>query len=298
MNVYEIVTEKIVSLLEAGTIPWRKPWASKQAAKPCNLVSKKPYRGINVLLLTATGYASPYWLTYKQATELGGNVRKGEKSTMIVFWKVDRTAKPEEKTEDGEEKTRSRFVLRYYRVFNVEQCDLPEKVTAKLPKPEAVEPNSVTAIAACEQIVAGMPKKPSIGFGSAAFYIPSADSVTVPEMAAFNSVPEYYGTLFHELGHSTGHKSRIGRQGVMERNRFGSEDYSKEELVAEMTSAFLCAEAEIMPAVIDNQAAYIANWLKALKNDQKMIVFAAAQAQKAADFILDRKPEAASTDSE
>jgi len=289
MNVYEIVTEQIVKMLEVGTVPWRKPWASLEAATPRNAVSRKPYRGINVFMLNATKFTSPYWLTYRQADELGGHVREGEKSTMVIFWKVDRKRDPDARDGEVSSADRDRFILRYYRVFNVEQCELPAEFLAKLPKPAERELNSVEAIADCERIVANMPKRPAMSTGKAAYYMPRHDEVTLPERGTFTGAPEYYSTAFHELTHSTGHESRLNRDGVMGVHRFGDLDYSKEELVAEMGSAFLCAEGGISPAVIENQAAYIASWLRKFRDDKKMIVLAAAQAQKAADFILDRK---------
>ena len=283
MNVYEIITEKITAQLEVGVVPWRKPWVA--AGAPKNLVSKKEYRGVNVFLLGASKYVSPYWLTYKQATELGGNVRKGEKATMIVFWKVSNYRDPD--AQDGEISSadKTSFLLRYYNVFNVEQCEnLPAE---KIP---TIETRENEPIAECERIVAEMPQRPAVGHsGSQAFYSPRTDSVNLPAVNLFNSPEDYYATTFHELTHSTGHSSRLGREGIEERAEFGSTRYSKEELIAEMGSAFLCAEAGISARVIDNQAAYISGWLTKLRNDKRMVVFAAAQAQKASDFILNRK---------
>lgn len=292
MTVYEIITEKIVSMLKDGVVPWRKPWQDS-GLSPRNAVSKRPYRGINRFLLAATPHASPYWLTYRQADGLGGNVRKGEKSTVVVFWKRNQYVK--ENTETGEDETRNGIVLRYYRVFNIEQCDLPQAWLDKLPKPEIREHEPVSE---AQAIVDAMPQRPEMTTGQAALYRPSTDTVTLPALGTFDKPESFYATAFHELGHSTGHKSRIGRKGVMERNVFGSGDYSREELVAEMTAAFLCAESGVSPAVIENQASYIHSWLKVLKDDGKAVVIAAAQAQKAADFILNRKPEDCTSDAE
>lgn len=287
MNVYEIVTDQVCELLKAGTVPWRKPWSTLSGA-PMNLVSKKHYRGINVFLLAARGFASPYWVSYKQAQELGGNVRKGEKSTMIVFWKVAT------KTEAGEAEwidsvTSKRFVLRYYRVFNVAQCDGLEKVLDKLPKPEVIDFNPIEA---AEKIVNEYPNKPVFTTASHAAYNPREDVIMLPAKETFDKPESYYSTAFHEMGHSTGHGKRLNREAVTSAIRFGSGDYSREELVAEMTATFLCAESGIVPATIENSAAYIASWLKVLKEDSKAVVIAAAQAQKAADHILNRQPVA------
>jgi antirestriction protein ArdC len=289
MNVYEIVTDEMVKLLEAGTVPWRKPWRSGDSA-PRNLVSKKPYRGINVFLLMARGYAKPYWLTYKQAQDLGGNVRKGEKSTLIVFWKVE--AKRDADAQEGEISSadRSRFMLRYYRVFNIDQCDMPQAVLDKLPKPADVA--DFNPIAAAEKIVSEYPAKPTFQTGAQTSYSPAFDTITLPARETFEKAESYYSTAFHEMGHSTGHKDRLNREAVTATIRFGSGDYSREELVAEMTAAFLSAEAGTVPATIENSAAYIASWLKVLKADTKAVVIAAAQAQKASHHILNRKPVA------
>ena len=284
MDIYAIVTDKIINLLEQGVVPWRRPWTS--AGLPRNLVSKKPYRGINHFLLSASKYVSPFWLTMRQANELGGHVRKGEESTIVVFWKVD-DAKQSTEDLDNEEtdaKARRRFLLRYYRVFNLEQCELPQAVLDKLPK---IETHEHDPIEAAERIIAAMPNPPEIQHaGSKAFYSPIADRITLPPRELFASAEEYYATALHETVHSTGHQKRLAREGICEVAPFGSAVYSKEELCAEMGAAYLCAEAGITAAVIENQAAYVAGWLKKLRDDRKLLIHAAAQAQHAADYIL------------
>jgi antirestriction protein ArdC len=288
MDVYAIVTEKIINLLEQGDVPWRRPWTS--TGLPRNLASKKPYRGINYFLLYASKYVSPFWMTHRQATQLGGHVRRGEESTIVVFWKVD-DAKP--RTEDlaaekTEEKTPRRFLLRYYRVFNEEQCELPQAVLDKLPKMETREHSPISA---CAEIVGCMPNAPEIQHaGSKAFYSVATDRVSLPSAELFTSAEEYYATGFHELIHSTGHHKRLARESILEATPFGSATYSVEELVAEMGAAYLCAESGISPAVIENQAAYISGWLKRLRDDRKLVVHAAAQAQRAADYVLGKVP--------
>jgi len=288
MDIYAIVTEKIINLLESGVVPWRRPWTA--TGLPRNLVSKKPYRGINHFLLSATKYVSPFWMTMRQANELGGHVRKGEESTVVVFWKVD-DAKQSTEDFDGQEadgKTRRRFLLRYYRVFNLEQCELPQAVLDKLPK---IETHEHDPIEAAERIIAGMPNPPEIEYaGSKAFYSPIADRITLPPRELFTNAEEFYATAMHETVHSSGSRKRLAREGICEAAPFGSAVYSKEELCAEMGAAFLCAEAGISNAVIGNQAAYIAGWLKKLRDDRKLVVHAAAQAQKAADYILGKCP--------
>ncbi len=284
MDIYAIVTDKIINLLESGVVPWRRPWSSTGMLR--NLVSKKPYRGANFFLLSASKYVSPFWLTMRQANELGGHIRKGEESTVVVFWKVD-DAKQSTEDLDGEEtdgKTRRRFLLRYYRVFNLEQCELPRAVLDKLPK---IETHEHDPIEAAERIIAGMPNPPEIQYaGSKAFYSPITDRITLPPRERFTSAEEFYATAMHESVHSSGSEKRLAREGICEVAPFGSALYSKEELCAEMGAAFLCAEAGISNAVIDNQAAYVAGWLKKLRDDRKLLIHAAAQAQRAADYIL------------
>ena len=276
MNIksYERITERIETLLAAGVVPWHKPWKASTGL-PRNLITQKPYRGINVFLLMAMGYESPHWLTFRQAIKLGGSVKKGEKSCPVVFWKqMEVTDK-----ESGE--VENIPFLRLYHVFNAAQCEGLKAASAS----EEV-PFAVTSAA---EIVAKMPQPPKIKSGmSHAFYQPVNDTVGMPERKRFETEDAYHATLFHELVHSTGHESRLKRQSIMERNGFGSMPYCKEELVAELGSAFLCGQAEIVDRTIDNSAAYIEGWLDSLKDDPTLIVYAAAQAQKAADFILGR----------
>lgn len=283
MDIYQTVSDRIIQLLEAGTCPWKRSW-SACSGMPRNLVSKKLYRGIKTFLLSASPYTSPYWVTYKQAQALGGNVKKGVKSTAVVFWKwID---KKDAEGVDTEEINITDKVplLRYYNVFNIDQV---EGMTAP-PSPETIA-NPFTLIEMADQIIAGMPHRPDIRHGgNEACYGPVLDYVKLPEPKAFQSPEEYYATAYHELVHSTGHASRVGRKGILEFSYFGSHEYSKEELVAEMGAAFLCGVAGIENGTIENSAAYIAGWLKGLKNDKKLLVQAAAQGQKAADYILNR----------
>jgi antirestriction protein ArdC len=270
-SVYEIVTAQVIKQLESGVAPWRKPWRTDM---PCNLVSGKEYRGMNVFLLGSQGYASRYWLTFNQANKLGGNVKRGEQSSIVTFWHIG-----EEKIKTDGSKTRP-FLLRYYRVFNVCQT---EGIAEKLGLGESARP--VASIEQCEAIVAGMPNRPKFEQSDRAWYRPSTDSVGMPTRGLFNSLEEYYSTLFHELTHSTGHASRIGREGIEQLNTFGSESYSKEELVAEMGAAMLCGVTGIAPATLQNSAAYLKTWIERLKSDSRLLVSAASAAQKAADYI-------------
>jgi antirestriction protein ArdC len=275
MNIkaYERITERIVALLSQGTVPWHKPWQVKTGL-PRNLVTGKPYRGINVFLLMAMSYESPHWLTFRQAIQLGGNVKKGEKSCPVVFWK---RMEIEDKESSQPQK---RPLLRLYHVFNIAQCDGLKEA------PAAVENGSFGGAKPAE-IVAKMPQPPIVKHGMVeAFYSPSDDCVGMPERERFNGEAAYYATLFHELIHSTGHEKRLNRASITERNGYGSDPYCKEELIAELGSAFLCGYADLVDRTIDNSAAYLEGWLKQLQSDRTLIVSAAAQAQKAADFIL------------
>ncbi|HET6143862.1 MAG TPA: zincin-like metallopeptidase domain-containing protein [Candidatus Acidoferrales bacterium] len=274
-SVYSIVTEQIIKQLEAGVVPWRKPW---RAEPPCNLVSGKQYRGINPFLLASQGYGSRYWLTFNQASKLGGHIRKGEKSSIVTFWNIGK-----EKTiqdAEGDSHKSKPFLLRYYRVFNIEQT---EGIADKLGIGNATP--RVPSIEQCESIVSAMPNKPAAEQSNAAWYKPSTDTVGMPSKSLFRSSEEYYSTLFHELTHSTGHSSRVGREGIEQLNTFGSESYSKEELIAEMGAAMLCGITGISPATIPNSAAYLQSWINKLRGDSKLLVSAASQAQKAADYI-------------
>ena len=287
-SVYEIITERLLEKLEAGTVPWHKPWNATGGA-PRNLISGREYRGVNVFLLGCQAFTSPFWLTFNQARSLGGSVRKGERSTPCVLWKW--IARKNENTETGEIETKQIPLIRYYSVFNAEQCDniSHARLEAKQDEPEPFNP-----IESAEAIVSGYPKPPSLthdGRGSA-YYRPATDSIHTPTPETFDSEEHYYSTLFHEMAHSTGHESRLARPGITNPIRHASHEYSQEELVAEMGAAFLLAEAGIdAEGLVDNSASYIQSWLRALRSDAKLVIFAGAQAQKAVDHILDRSSE-------
>lgn len=274
-DVYEEVTDRIIAALEQGTVPWRRPWVASADAHR-NPVSGTEYRGINPFLLDMTawerGYQVPQWVTFKQAIAQGGCVRKGEKSTLVIFWRM---LKGKDKT-TGEE--RSIPMLRHYRVFNVDQVD---GLDIEQPEMAAFDP-----IKRADQIIAAMPNAPHIGHGgNRAFYAPAMDTVQLPKREQFVSADAYYSTAFHELTHSTGHESRLNRTEVAgATHSFGSDTYAREELVAELGAAMVGAKAGIAPQT-DQSAAYIAGWLKALKNDRKLLVSAAGRAQRAADYI-------------
>jgi len=281
---YEVVAQSIISQLEKDVAPWRREWLA-QGYVPLSMSSKKKYNGMNFMLLAfsamAKGYSSPWWGTFKQITERGGVVTKGEKGTPIVLWKQFET-----ENADGDKK--NAVVMRYFTVFNAEQATWIE---GEAPAFDELEARSeVEVIENAQRIMDeyfGRDNAPSLNFGGdRAFYSPSRDGVTLPEQKAFTSDASFYATAFHEMGHSTGHKTRLHREGVVENHYFGSELYSEEELVAEFTAAFLCSETGVLPETLDNSTAYIKSWLKVLKNDPKMLVKAVGRAQKATNFIL------------
>ena len=272
-SVYEVITDRIIELLERGNVPWRKPWTAK-AGFPHNLVSGKPYRGINVLLLHSMNYESPFWLTYKQAAELGGNVRRGEKSTPICFWK-------QLEVEDKQTHEIEKIPLaRFYYVFNLSQCENIKDI----PNVPEVQTTATDAAA----IVANMPQRPAIKHGMRkAYYSPSEDYIGLPDAKNFESEAAYHSVLFHEMIHSTGHASRLNRPTLTATAGFGSKEYCKEELIAELGAAFLCGQAGIHAAsIMENSAAYLRGWIDALRSERTLIVQAAAQAQRACDYII------------
>lgn len=229
------------------------------------------------------GFASPYFLTFRQAQALGGCVRKGEHGLPVIFYKqLERDAGTDEQ---GERTTTRIPMLRYYTVFNVEQCD-------GLAMPEAPQAPAVTIepISACEQLVEAMPHRPTITHGVArAYYRPATDVVNMPAKELFSESAEYYSTLYHELVHATGHESRLNRPTLTEASHFGDANYSKEELVAEMGATFLCGITGIENRTITNSAAYIASWMRRLRDDRKLLIQAGSAAQRAVDFITNAR---------
>jgi len=258
---HEAVFNQIMDSLEKGVIPWRKPWKN---STPRNGLTNRKYSGINFFILSASGYADERWLTYRQVKELGGEVKKGEKSKQIVFWNIL------SKEQDGKKKNIP--LLKYFNVFNIEQTEGIKVDTIEL------EPN-LTA----ESIVEGYTDKPVIKyFGNKACYIPSKDEVNMPPVNFFDSVDEFYSTLFHELSHSVLHETRMNRKID---TVFGSRLYTEQELEAEFSSAFLCNESGI-DNTLENSAAYIQSWMKSFKDNPDIIITAASKAQKTADYIL------------
>lgn len=278
VDVYELVTNRIIELLEAGTVPWRKPWTDK--GLPRNLITKRPYRGVNLMLLNSLNFEQSLFLTFKQLKTIGGSVNKGEKGQFVVFTKmIEQEAEP-----GGNKEPKNRSMLRYYRVFNIAQCrDIPKEFI-----PEDAPSN--TEIADCKAVVDAMPNAPKIVHKKPeAFYVPSEDYINMPKLKSFEKPEEYYGTLFHELIHSTGHTSRLNRKETMENFVFGSVPYSLEELMAEIGACYLKSFTGLDIEDMSNNAAYLSFWLRMLKDDKRFILKASGSAQKAVEYILNSK---------
>jgi antirestriction protein ArdC len=277
-DLYMEVSARIVAELEAGAAPWVKPWSATPGANtPCNAVSNRPYSGCNVLLLwmaQASGYRTPRFLTFKQALELGGNVRKGEHGTKVYFVKQ---LQVRDQGGDDERSTRLIPLMREYTVFNVDQCEnLPDSINAG--KPTRVR-NPDTRDDVADAFLRAIGADIREGHGEA-FYVPSRDFISIPAFAGFKGADHFYNVAFHELTHWTAHKSRLDRD---LKNRFGSRQYAAEELVAELGAAFLCAEFGFDGDV--RNAGYIANWIELLKADKRAFFTACSQASKASDYL-------------
>ena len=301
VSLYDEVTARIVGELEAGRVPWVQPWGNAAATVglPRNAITKRPYSGVNVLILWGAvidgAYPSQDWLTFNQARAAGGTVRKGERGVSVVYagrftpeeGKGDPAssrgngASPSEQASNGEDEPRSIAFLKRYTLFNVAQCEgLSLDLSDPVPLPEC------EALAIGEALIRASGVEYRIG-GSKAFYAPIFDFVHVPPQPAFFAQIDYYRTALHELTHATGHAKRLGRDLT---NAFGSNGYAREELIAEMGSAFLCAALGIVPTV--RHADYLASWLHVLKEDSRAIFRAASAASKAADWLLTRFAEA------
>ena len=280
-NLYQEVTDRVIAELEKGCVPWVRPWdqAKSGLAMPQNATTGRHYSGINVLILwdavISRDFGAHRWLTLRQANAIGGQVRKGERGITVCY--ADRfipKAEQQRAAEQGDSPNAVPFLKRFT-VFNVEQCDgIPEAEAAAAP----LEPRQIVEQA--ERLITATEADFRNG-GGEAFYHRSGDYIRVPPQPAFFDQINYYRTCFHELGHWTGHGKRLARDLT---GRFGSEGYAREELVAEMTSAFVCAQLSIQPTV--RHADYIGNWLTVLRNDARAIFQAASMASKAADFIL------------
>lgn len=288
-SLYDEVTNRIIAELEGGRIPWVQPWGKVGATGlglPRNAVTGRNYSGVNVLILWGAlfehGWPSQGWLTFRQARDAGSNVRKGEHGVTVVY--ADRFTPETEKErarESGEEARAVPFLKRFT-VFNLAQCEGLRPGLA--PDPEPLPEREIVPVA--EEVIAASGVDFRIG-GNKAYYVPSADFVQVPPQPAFYEQINYYRTALHELTHSTGHKSRLDRN---QTGSFGTEDYAREELVAEIGSAFLCASLGIAPTV--RHSDYLSSWLDVLREDNRAIFRAASAATKAADWLLTRRAEA------
>lgn len=296
-NLYDEVTNRIVAELEAGRVPWVQPWGrpngqgfSAAPGLPRNALTSRNYSGVNVLILWGAviecGYPSQSWLTFRQALEAGGNVRKGERGTTVVYADRFTPEADKERARLTGDEARAVPFLKRFTVFNVAQCEglRPGLAAGPAPLPE----RQIVPVA--EAVIAASGVDFRIG-GNRAFYVPAHDYVQVPPQPAFFEQINYYRTALHELTHSTGHASRLDRKIL---NPFGSKDYAREELVAEMGSAFLCAALGIEPTV--RHADYLASWLEVLREDNRAIFCAASAASKAADWIMARHTEASESD--
>lgn len=274
-EIYAEIQSRFEAALKAGTVPWQRPWVGELSA-PRNLQSGKPYRGINSLLLGLSGYDDPRWTTFAAAKKMGGKVRKGEHSTLVTLWK---RIKIKDAAAPNGEKTIA--ILRYFRVFNVAQADWPEGAIPALK--ETQRPDDWNAIQAAEDTLQSFLDSegaPTLSYGgSSAYYDPTNHRIKLPVAGDFHTAEGFYATAFHESAHSTG--PMLGR----EFGRFGDAKYGREELVAEMAQAFVLATISV-EIDYDNSAAYIKGWMRAIQDDDKLIVKAAGQAQKAADRIL------------
>lgn len=277
-DIYEMVTDRIIEQLEKGYIPWQKPWTGVHDGA-YNRISNKPYSLLNQMLLSKTGeYAS-----FKQWTELGGHIRKGEKAEIVTFWKIQQI---EEENEDAEKIIKQLPLLRYYNVFHISQVEGVE--------PKSIDLNELQPIEEAERIKTEYMQREHIKIlekvTDKAFYSPSLDYIQVPCKEQYQNIEEFYSTLFHEMTHSTGHKNRLDREDVKDCMYFGSENYSKEELCAELGSAFLINKLGIASSKsFNNSTAYIQSWLRVLKNDKKFIISASSRAEKAVKYILNEQ---------
>ena len=288
---YERITDKILSALESGVVPWQRGW-DMTGGIPTSLSTGKPYSGMNMLLLAMEGRTSPYWLTFRKAKELGGTIKKGEKSAFVSFFKMIKIDKDPQGNPypKGEEKMVP--YLKADPVFNLEQTEGIDP--AKLPVnafPTEAEGNEWSPEQIAEDLireaVAGkLVPEPKHDGGNRAFYRPSTDSVHLPKRESFTGAPEYYGTTFHELAHATGHSTRLDRKLDTAPKPFGSADYSREELVAELSACFLMSDCRMLKSTIQNSASYIDSWSKKLKADKKLFATASAQASKAHRWII------------
>ncbi|HLA49805.1 MAG TPA: zincin-like metallopeptidase domain-containing protein [Thermodesulfovibrionia bacterium] len=281
MKTYNEITEKIILALERERIPWEKPWVGKPAQ---NFISKKAYNGINALLLNLSDFSLPYFATFKQVSDIGGRILLGEKSTEVIYWNFIDFLNQETGKLD-----KIPF-LKTYRVFNLAQCWLPETIKADIDK--ELKKIDFKPIEKAQAVFDSYKDKPSLAENSSkAAYNPVTDIILMPVKNSFSSKEEFYLTLFHEAVHSTGHEKRLDRESLTAVASFGSHEYSKEELVAEIGASFLSSHSGIDQKTFSNSVSYCRNWAEKLRENKKWIFWAAGQAQKATNYILGIKTE-------
>ena len=275
MDVYEIITNKVIENLEKGVIPWKKPWIGTKGAY--NRITGKPYSMLNQMVLEHSGE----YLTFNQINALGGKVKKGGKSEVVFFFKM---VEVEKEKDDGEKDVKKFPVLRYYRVFHISQTEGIEPLKLEDVNVNAEDDGFDTVKNAVKNYISSAHIGYVASARSCACYNPTTDIIEIPKEKQFYNMNEYYSTFFHEIIHSTGHETRLNRD---IRNKFGDEKYAKEELIAELGSVFLNNHYGIETGdTFDNSTAYIQSWLTALKNDKHLIVSASTQAEKAANYVL------------
>ncbi len=275
-GIYQSISVRFLEELKKGTVPWQQPWTNCVQ----NIISRKPYRGINSFTLGMTDRTSPFWLTFKQALDLGGHVKKGEKSLPVIYYKILEKRDETGKIRDDGRPDRVPFV-RWANVFNFDQTEGIEAPVISTAQSTGQPLEKAAAIVESAKLC------PIYHAGFAAIYSPKDDVIRLPAPNTFCSTEDYYQTLFHEMTHATGHGSRLDREGIIQPVKFGSKRYSKEELIAELGAAFLSNEAQILDQVqFENSAAYLASWIEKLENDPRMIVTAASHAQRSTDFVL------------
>lgn len=287
---YEVITKKLIEMIEEKKVlPWQIPWkVNGDEYNTKNYKTKHAYRGVNAFLTQLAvycyGYTSPFFVTFNQASDLGGQVKKGSKGLPVIFWNF---IKKTEVNTKGETEEVSIPIAKYYTVFNIDQIEGVDWKVEK--KKDSVEHEPIKT---CEKVLKNKSKKPKIVYGgNRACYSPELDNIRIPSQKQFDEIENFYSTLFHELVHATGHKNRLNRSTVTELCPFGSTNYGKEELVAEMGAAFLCGHCGIENSTIDSSAAYLQSWLTTIKKTPKLLIEASGAAQKAVDYLLDLKHE-------
>ena len=287
-DIYQIITDRFVAQLERGTVPWQRPWISPQ-----NMASQKPYHGVNIFTLACEERESPFWLTYRQASELGGNVKPGEKSTPVVYWQMlERQDKNGTVMLNSNGRPEVMPFIRWSNVFNIEQ-------TQGIQQPElSIETVQQPALDKAKAILdsANFCQIKKNGQNDRAVYCPATDTIEIPSVKRFPNKADWFHTIFHELGHSTGSADRLNREGIAEKIEPGSEKYAKEELIAELCASFLSNEAGTLGDVqFKNSSSYLKSWITRLQNNPKVIVMACAAAQKACRFVLGERENVSSS---